>query len=233
MPCRNILAGKSPAAQQFAIFNRIVPNFSFELLDIDSDHLENIEMQSWYKKISADKDFIRDINSFINSEKTFALAFINVKIKQITSVIIYLILRNKNNTIELKFFNLIEIATLISNGFKANLWTIISNQIEKEHLEGRILKRNFEASFFALRPLFTMCHTNFNALGKSKYSFGDTLFYFNDKRKWDRKNNTKPKENSGRVALYSAPLNNEENKNVYSQALISCKLENNILLVLK
>lgn len=228
----NILAGKSPAAQQFALFSRIIPNFSFRVPVVDSGHLENLELNSWYEKIGAGEEFINSVSQFIDSERSIALALINVRVKQVKSTAIYLVLKEKTSALELKFYNLIEIATLISDAFVESLWQVISRQIEIEGLSDRILSRNFESSYFALKPLFTLCNSSFLTLGKRKYDFGDTLFWLNHHKKWERKNSDK-KANSGRVILYMMPKNNDDHKKSYSQALIQVKLEKNVLFTLK
>lgn len=231
MPCIDILTGKMPVAQQLAIFDRIIPNFSFEISDRETHHIENIELNNWYQKISADEDFINDVTTFIMSNQSVAITFINVQINNINRVIIYIVLK-KDNTIN--FYNLIEIANLINNAFQENIWDIIRQQIETEHIEKRILHRNYIASFFALNPLFVLCYKDFNGFpGKSKYFFGEVMFYFNEKRKWDRKGNNVQRPNSGRTALFTTPKGNTLNRKIYNQAIAYCKFEKNIFIIIQ
>jgi hypothetical protein len=225
----------------FAIFNRIIPDFIFNVPIITSGQFNHEESQEfishtefggWLKQIKADEVFIQDITKFIGNKKySNALIFVNTKVNQINCIHIYFILKKKDvNKIELSFFNIIEIANLFSKEFTQNLWHSISQPLIKQH--NNIIKRNLETSYFALEPLFTLCYSNFIELGKCKYDFGELLFYFNHSYKWDRAG-AGFKENSSRVVLQQLPknrLNMTIPENITNQCLANNQLERNIFI---
>ena len=140
MPCIDIVTNTTRINQPFAIFDRLIPNFSVNLSDIDFNNLEKIE--SWYKKISADDIFIQEMNDFVNSDNNFAIALVNSsyvknktnttpKSERIHRVIIYFITKSNSPQLKLNFFNLIELSHLIFTSFSTSLWEVLETAMNK------------------------------------------------------------------------------------------------------
>lgn len=227
----------------FAIFDRLIPNFTLSMISsnqlfgggIEShDFLEHTEIGSWLRQINADDVFTIEFSKYIKSKKIYrSLIFINTKINQINCILIYVVIKKTSqHKTDLCFYNIIEIANLISNNFSKGLWDVIAQSLVKEH--NSIIRRNLETSYIALESLFTMCHSNFQELGKSKYCFGEILFYLNHNYKWDRAG-AGFKENSARVVLQQLPRSKSSStipEFITNQCLANHQLENNIFISL-
>lgn len=223
-------------------FDRLIPSFTISVsfgdqlfsISDNSDILELSELGNWIKQVNGNNVFKEDFFQFVKNKKSsHSLAFINTKIKQINCVLIYLVVKKDlKNKVDLKFYNLIELAYLLSNSFTKELWKSLNECIVKEH--NNLIRRNLETGYIALEPLFTLCYSEFHDIGKNKYELGESLFYLNHNYRWDRAG-AGYKENSGRVVVQQISKMRKAHsipEVITSQCLANHQLEQNVLIAM-
>jgi hypothetical protein len=215
-------------------FDRIIPNFTLSIVRNHTNDQYEIaefgELGAWLRHINSDELFKLKFVDFVKHTKSeSALAMINGTVDQIRCVFVYLIKKQiLPNKIEVKVYNLVELSHLISHCFDMTLWAEINTIIAENH--ALLIQRNLITGYLALEPLFTLCYNDFHDGGKSKYDFGETLFYLNHKYNWSRAN-AGMKENSGRVILQQISGNKASKipERITKQCIANHQLESNLI----
>lgn len=129
-------------------------------------------------------EFISNLMGFTHNKKdAVALMLLNsgyISNKQIRGLVVYLVRLNHDNEnyIELEFFNLISLTNMITGLFSNNIWDKFKNAIATNR--HNFISRQLWLAYKAFLPFFILTNSSeLNIQAKSKYEFGELLFYFN------------------------------------------------------
>ena len=130
------------------------------------------------------REFVSSLVEFIHNKKEpVGLMLLNsgyISNKQVRGLVVYLVRLNRDNEnyIELEFFNLISLTNMITGLFSNSIWDKFKNAIiSNRH---NFISRQLWLAYKAFLPFFILTNSSeLNIQAKSKYEFGELLFYFN------------------------------------------------------